>query len=85
MRVRARACVCVCVCVCTITQNEIDLGRRMKFKYIVVDENNSDKFHIGHYPIKVKVAVGLQKFPHLPQYKLSGPITQLWHKLERLY
>ena len=29
----------------------------MKFKYIVVYENNLDKFDIGHYRIKVKVTV----------------------------
>ena len=27
----------------------------MKFKYIVLYENNSDKYDIEHYPIKVKV------------------------------
>ena len=50
----------------------------MKLEYIVVYEDSSDEFDIEHCQIKVKVAVGLQKFPHLPQYKLSGPITQLW-------
>ena len=44
----------------------------MKFEDVVVYENFSDKFDNGHCQIKVKVTVG-----HLPQYKLSGPITQL--------
>ena len=37
-----------------------------------------------HRRIKVKVTVAPQTFPHLSQYKLSGPITQLWHKLGSL-
>ena len=41
-----RVCVCVCVCVCV-------------FKYIVVFENNSDKFHIGTCQTKVKDMVRL--------------------------
>ena len=59
----------------------------MKLEYIVVDENSSDEFDIEHHQIKVKVTVGLQNFPHLPQYKLSGPrsTTQLWYKLGSLY
>ena len=52
----------------------------MKLEYIVAYENSSDEFDIEHHRIKVKVTVGLQMFPHLPQYKLSGPITQLWYK-----
>ena len=54
----------------------------MKLEYIVVHKNSSDEFNIVH--CQNKVTVGLQKFPHLPQYKLSGPITQLWYKLGSL-
>ena len=57
----------------------------MKLKFIVVYENSSDEFDIEHPLIKVKVTVGLQKFPHLPKYKLSGPVTQLWYKIGSLY
>ena len=57
----------------------------MKFEYFVVYENSSDEFDIEHHRIKVKVTVGLQSFPHLPQYKLTGPITQLWYNLGSLY
>ena len=53
----------------------------MKLEYIVVYENSSDEFDIEHHRIKVKV----KTFPHLPQYKLSGPITQLWYTLGSLY
>ena len=58
----------------------------MKFEYIAVYavyENISDKFDNGHCQIQVKVTVGL--FLYLPQYKLSGLITQLWYKLGSLY
>ena len=57
----------------------------MKLEYIVVYDNSSYEFDIENHRIKVKVTVGLQKFPHLPQNKLSGPITQLWYKLGSLY
>ena len=32
-----------------------------------------------------KITVGLKNFSYLPQYKLSGPITQLCYKLGSLY
>ena len=54
----------------------------MKFEDIVVYENSSDKFDIGHCQIKVKVIVGLS---HMLQYKLTGPISQLWPKLGSWY
>ena len=50
-----------------------------------VHENILDKFDIELSQIKFKVTVGVQKFPHLPQYKLSGSIVQLWNKLGTLY
>ena len=49
----------------------------MKLEYIVVYENSLDEFDIEHQRIKVKFTVSLLNFPNLPQYKLSGPITQL--------
>ena len=57
----------------------------MKLEYIVVYENSSDEFDIEHCRIKVKVTIGVQSSPHLPQYKMSGPITQLSCKIRRLY
>ena len=36
-------------------QNARNQSRNMKFKCIVVNENNSDKFDIGHCRTKVKV------------------------------
>ena len=46
-------------------------------------ENSSDEFNIELHRIKVQVTVGI--FHHLPQYKLSGPIVQVWCKLGTLY
>ena len=48
---------------------------------MVVYENNSDEFDIGHCPIKVKVMARLQIILHLPQYKLLNPISQFWHSV----
>ena len=57
----------------------------MKFEHIVVYENSSDEIDIDHHRINIKVTVGLQKCSHLPQYKLSGPTTQLWYKIGSLH
>ena len=43
--------------------------------------NTLEKIDNGQCQIKVKVTVGLRNFPHIPQCKLSGPLTQLWYKL----
>ena len=78
-------CVCVCVCVFLHDNSKRNRSRNTKSEYIVVYENSSDEFGIELHQIKVKVTVGVQKFPHLPQYKLSGPIVQVWYKLGTLY
>ena len=54
----------------------------MKLKQIVVDENISDKFGVGPRSVSLH---DFEFFLHLPQYKLSSPITRLWYKLGRLY
>ena len=51
----------------------------MKFKYIVVYENNAEKFKIEH--CRTMVTGDFEIFLNLLQYKLSCPITQLWYKL----
>ena len=50
-------CVSVCVCVCVLHGNSKNNGSiHLKLEQIVVYENSSSStFHIGHYPIKVKV------------------------------
>ena len=58
-----RACVCVCVSVCPsvcvsvcVHDNSKNNGsNHLKIEHIVVYESSSDKFDIGHCPIKVKV------------------------------
>ena len=49
----ASVCVCVCMCVflrvCFLHDNlKRNQSRNMKFKYVVVNECNLDKFDIGH-------------------------------------
>ena len=70
--------LCVCLCVFLPDNSKRNRSRNTKSEYIVVYENSSDEFDIELHRIKVKVTVGVQKFPHLPQYKLSGPMVQLW-------
>ena len=57
--------VFVCVCFDNSKRNRC---RNTKLEYAVVYENISDEFYIGLRRFKVKVTVGVQKFPHLPQY-----------------
>ena len=63
--------------VCVHDNSKNNGSIQMKLEHIVVYEISSDEFDIGHCPIKVKVT----NFLHLPQYKLSSPISQLWHML----
>ena len=55
-------CVFVCVCVCLHNNSKSSRSRQMKFEHIVVYENISDKFEIGHDRIKVKVTARLPNF-----------------------
>ena len=73
--------MCVCVCVHDNSKNNGTI--HLKLEHIVLYENSSDEFDIGHCPIKVKVIAkrDFEIFLHLPQYKLSSPISQLWHML----
>ena len=54
-------CVCLCLSVCLCTrQKKIKFQSTWNLENIVVHhvyENSSDKFDIGHCPIKVKVIV----------------------------
>ena len=45
----------MCICVFLHDSSKRNRSRDMKFKCIVVYENNSAKFDIGHCQIKVKV------------------------------
>ena len=54
-------CLCVCVgmgvwvraCVCVHDNSKNNGSVHLKLKHIVVYENSSDEFDIGHCPIKV--------------------------------
>ena len=48
-------CLSVCVCVCVHDNSKNNGSIHLKLEYIVVYENSSDEFDIGHCPIKVKV------------------------------
>ena len=50
---RLRLCVCLSVCVHDNSKNNGSID--LKLEHIVVYENSSDEFYIGHCPIKVKV------------------------------
>ena len=55
--VRLSVCGCVswCLSVCVHDNSKNNGSIDLKLEHIVVYENSSDEFDIGHYPIKVKV------------------------------
>ena len=55
VRLSVSPSVCVCVCVHDYSKNNGSID--LKLEHIVVYENSSDEFDIGHCPIKVKVTV----------------------------
>ena len=73
MSVWVSVCVCqsFCMSVCVHDNSKNNGSIHLKLEHIVVYENSLNEFDIGHCLIKVKV--------HLTQYKLSSPISQLWH------
>ena len=50
-------CFCVCVCVCVHDNSKNNGSIHFKLEHIVVYENSSEEFDIGHCSIKVKVTV----------------------------
>ena len=48
-------CLSVCVSVCVHDNSKNNGSIYLKLEHIVVYENSSDDFDIGHSPIKVKV------------------------------
>ena len=55
MSVSVCVCLSVCVCVCVHDNSKNNGSIDLKPEHIVVYENSSDEFDIGHCPIKVKV------------------------------
>ena len=47
--------VCLCVCVCVHDNSKNNGSIHLKLQHLIVYENSSDEFDIGHCPIKVKV------------------------------
>ena len=56
-RVLMFVCVSVCLSVCVHDNSKNNGSIDLKLEHIVVYENSSDEFDIGHCPIKVKVTV----------------------------
>ena len=62
-RVLMFVCVCICVCVsaclsvCVNDTSKNNGSIHLKLELIVVYENSSDDYDIGHCPIKVKFTV----------------------------
>ena len=48
-------CLSVCVCACVHNNSKNNGSVDLKLEHILVYENSSDEFDIGHCPIKVKV------------------------------
>ena len=48
MSVCVSVCVCVCVCVCVDDNSKNNASIDLKLEYIVVYENSSGEFDIGH-------------------------------------
>ena len=69
--------VCVSVCVHDNSNNNISIHLKLEHTGTVVYGNSSAEFDIGHCQIKVKVMRDFQIFLHLPQYRLSSPISYL--------
>ena len=78
-------CVCLCVSVSVYGNSKYIGSTNLKFEHIVVYENNSDEFNIGQCRSNVKVIADYEIFLYIPQYKLSSPIFQLWHKIARIW
>ena len=57
MPVNVCLCLGVCLFVCVHDNSKNNGSVHLKLEHIVVYENSSDEFDIGHCPIKVKVIV----------------------------
>ena len=71
------SCLSVCLSVCVHDNSKNNGSTDLKLEHIVVYENSSDEFDI----VRSRSRCDLESFLHLPQYKLSRPISLLWHML----
>ena len=67
--------VCVCLCVFLHDNSKSNPSRNMKFEYVVVYENISESSIMGIVRSRSRSRWDFEIFLHLPQYKLSVPIT----------
>ena len=70
--------VCVCLSVCVHDNSKNNGSIHLKLKHIVVYER------VRHWALSDQGqghGVTLKIFIHLPQYKVSSPVSQLWHML----
>ena len=73
-------CLSVCVCVCVHNNSKSNGSIDLKLEHIVVYENSSDEFNIGHCPIKVKVTAWLWNFsPFTTIQTVKAHISALAH------
>ena len=74
-------CLSVCVSVCVHDNSKNNGSIHLKLEHIVVYENSSDEFDIGHsighsiVRSRSRSQCDFEIFLHLPQYKLSRPIS----------
>ena len=81
MSVCVSGCLCVCVSVYVHDNANNNGSIHLKLEHTVVYENSSDDLTLGIIRSRSMSRRDFEIFLHLLQYKLSSPISQLWHKL----
>ena len=78
-------CVCFRVSAFLHDNSKSNQSMDMKFEYIFVYEISRTSSILGIAGPRSRSWRDFEMFLHLPQYKLSGPITLLWYKLGSWY
>ena len=76
-------CVCICVSVCVHdnSKKKNNVSIHLKLEHIVVYEKGPMSSTLGIFRSRSRSWRDFEIFLHLPQYKLSSPISQLWDML----
>ena len=79
--------VCVCVCVCKHDYSKNNGSIHLKLEHIVhvVYETARMSLTLDIVRSRSMARRDFEIFLHLQQYKLSSPISQLWHILGSCY